>query len=277
MSDLPHTFIEYVKDEESLSEIESGFNTEEWGDFSDAIFRSHLLVRCKYKKIFGYIEPIAVLLERLVRENGAVDIIDFGGGCGQLLGDILFYTPFEKWSSITYRIVDSEHSRLVFERLREQDFIRVYDKKDLSTIDIVNPLYNTKSSFITDFCFDEKNSCDVLLCNTTAHYMDDQAGFLVNVANMDFGYFVLSRALFSDTAPFAGVEKVPGVEGGRCAVWFLNRDQVIKDFLQKGHSLHHQSVPEYLEPEAYPPDWPPECRNITMDHLIFANKRVSPS
>ena len=277
MSTLPHTFIEYVKDEERLSKIESGFETEEWAMVSDKIFRKHLLQRFKYGRTFAYIKPTALLVERLVDENGAVDIIDFGGGCGQLLVDVLSDTPFEKWNSITYRIVDSEHSRLAFEHLRGLKNISVYDKENRTTFKIPNPLYNTNSSFIVDFSFDEKNSCDVLLCNTTAHYMDDQAGFLANVANMDFGYFVLSRALFSDTAPFAGIEKVPQVEGGRCAVWFLNRDQVIKDFLQKGHSLFHQSEPLYLEPEAYPPDWPPECRNVTVDHLIFASKRVSAS
>ena len=116
-----------------------------------------------------------------------------------------------------------------------------------------------------------------MLCNGTSNYIDDQAGFLENVANMDFGYFVLSRTLFSDTAPFAGIEKVPHVEGGRCGVCFLNRDQVIKDFLQKGHTVIHQSEPEYLPPGSYPTDWPQEYRNVTDNHLLFASKRVSAS
>jgi putative methyltransferase (TIGR04325 family) len=277
MSDPPHTFIEYIKDEERLSDIESGFYTEEWAAVSENIFCWHLLQRLKYGVIFEYMKPIAILLERLVDEKGAVDIIDFGGGCGQLLGDILGLTDFEKWGSITYRIVDSEQSRLVFENLRKRQFISALDKNDGQTAKLHNPLYYTKSSFIVDFSFDGKNSCDVLICNSTSNYIADQAGFLENVANMDFGYFVLSRTLFSDSAPFAGIEKVPYVEGGKCAIWFLNRDQVIKEFLQKGHSLYHQSEPENLPSLTYPPNWPPEYRNVTDNHLIFASKRVSAS
>lgn len=249
--------------------VNSGFDTDEWDNKAIDILNSRVYLRVVEGTV-SYVRPISELISDILERNGVINIVDFGGGCGQCLDSLVALIDFSRWKDVNYKIIDSERAKRLFERLRHfSSFELSFLTPDgVSTMSEKNPLHFCNCTFDTKLA-SGKQHCDLIFTNSAIHYCDNPDATLMTLANMSYDYFAISRTLFSKMGPFGGTERIVG---GLTPFHVFNKTNVIDDMDAQGSDLFYESIPLPIRDTWLSHDWPSEYKPITNDLLIFKRR-----
>lgn len=189
----------------------------------------------------SYHSLFSLAVALLIQHRKRVRVLDFGGGMGMALANLL-RSLGEPKPPIDYLVVDNDRSC--------RDGARLFDQM---------PFVQFSSTLPGDL-----NYVDLILLSGVLQFVEDYKNILKRLAALNAPYWLLTFVPTGDIPTFAsGQQNVPG---STIPVWFFNLDELLEIMRSLGYRMIFQAP---LEREFDMSNFPPTHRLARQCNLLF--------